>query len=77
MDFVTQITQAATQASIATERVRGMSLNDHPAIREAFEGFHIETIDINYIVGGADRPTARKEVIIFSWDDKTNPAGLF
>ncbi|MFL9899068.1 DNA adenine methylase [Paraburkholderia fungorum] len=54
-----------------------VSLNDHPAIREAFDGFHIETVDIKYTVGGGGREAARKEVIIFSWDDAAQPAGLF
>ncbi|MGE8163016.1 DNA adenine methylase [Paraburkholderia sp. NPDC080076] len=54
-----------------------ISLNDHPAIRQAFDGFHIETVDIKYTVGGGGREAARKEVIIFSWDDAAQPAGLF
>jgi DNA adenine methylase len=64
-------------------RLRGLkgkaivSLNDHPAIRQAFDGFHIETVDIKYTVGGGGREAARKEVIIFSWDDAAQPAGLF
>ncbi|MEX3915959.1 DNA adenine methylase [Paraburkholderia sp. BR10872] len=54
-----------------------VSLNDHPDIRRAFDGFHIETVDICYTVGGGGREAARKEVIIFSWDDAAQPAGLF
>ncbi|MFM0595312.1 DNA adenine methylase [Paraburkholderia dilworthii] len=54
-----------------------VSLNDHPAIRQAFDGFHIETVDIKYTVGGGGREAARKEVIIFSWDDASQPASLF
>ncbi|MFL9960475.1 DNA adenine methylase [Paraburkholderia sediminicola] len=54
-----------------------VSLNDHPDIRRAFEGFHIETVDIKYTVGGGGKEAARKEVIIFSWDDAAQPAGLF
>ncbi|ASL45143.1 Modification methylase DpnIIA [Burkholderia sp. AD24] len=54
-----------------------VSLNDHPDIRRAFEGFHIETVDIRYTVGGGGREAARKEVVIFSWDDAAHPAGLF
>ena len=29
-----------------------MSLNDHPAIRRAFDGFHIEAVEIKYTDGG-------------------------
>ncbi|SEC02177.1 DNA adenine methylase [Burkholderia sp. WP9] len=54
-----------------------VSLNDHRAIREAFDGFHIEAVDIKYTVGGGGREAARKEVIIFSWDELAEPAGLF
>jgi DNA adenine methylase len=54
-----------------------ISLNDHPAIRKAFEGFHIEMVDIKHTVGGGGKEAARTEVIIFSWDDAAEPAGLF
>lgn len=54
-----------------------VSLNDHPAIRQAFDGFHIETVEIKYTVGGGGREAARKEVIIFSWNEAEEPAGLF
>lgn len=54
-----------------------ISLNDHSAIRQAFDGFHMETVDIKYTVGGGGREAARKEVIIFSWNDANEPAGLF
>lgn len=54
-----------------------VSLNDHPAIRHAFDGFHIETLDVTYTVAGGDKAAARKEVVIFSWDDFREPASLF
>lgn len=53
-----------------------ISLNDHPAIRECFKDFHIETADIKYTVGGGKGSDA-KEVLIFSWDLAAEPAGLF
>ncbi|MFL9860797.1 DNA adenine methylase [Paraburkholderia madseniana] len=53
-----------------------VSLNDHPDIRRAFDGFHIETVDIKYTVGGG-RGAARSEVIIFNWNDAADPVGLF
>jgi len=68
----------AMAARLRTLKGRAIvSLNDHPAIRMAFDGFHIETVDIKYTVGGGGREAARKEVIIFSWDDAAEPAGLF
>ncbi|MFM0391186.1 DNA adenine methylase [Paraburkholderia phytofirmans] len=54
-----------------------ISLNDHPEIRHAFQDFHTETVDIKYTVGGGGKEAARKEVIIFSWDDAAEPTGLF
>lgn len=53
-----------------------ISLNDHPAIRECFADFHIETTDIKYTVGGGKGSDA-KEVLIFSWDIQAEPSGLF
>lgn len=53
-----------------------VSLNDHPQIREAFAGFHMESTDIKYTVSGGAGSDAR-EVLIFSWDLQAEPAGLF
>lgn len=53
-----------------------ISLNDHPAIRDCFADFHIESTDIKYTVGGGKGNDAR-EVLIFSWDIQAEPAGLF
>ncbi|CAB3916208.1 hypothetical protein LMG1861_05097 [Achromobacter piechaudii] len=53
-----------------------VSLNDHPDIRRAFDGFHIEATDIRYTVGGG-RGVERGEVLIFSWDVAAAPVGLF
>jgi len=44
-----------------------VSLNDHPDIRRAFEGFAIETVDIKYSINAAG-PSERRELVIFSWD---------
>lgn len=54
-----------------------VSVNDHPDIRRAFNGFQMETVDINYTVGGGARQAHRKELIIYSWDRDAEPAGLF
>lgn len=53
-----------------------VSLNDHPDIRKCFDGYHIESTDIRYTVGGGAGSEA-KEVLIFSWDIQAEPAGLF
>lgn len=68
----------AMAARLRTLKGRAIvSLNDHPDIRRAFDGFHIETVDIKYMVGGGGREAARREVIIFSWNDAAEPVGLF
>lgn len=44
-----------------------ISLNDHPAIRELFNGFRMETADIKYTCG-LGKPDPSKELLIFNWD---------
>lgn len=54
-----------------------ISLNDHPDIRRIFADFQIDTVPIQYNVGGGGRAVDRMEVIIYSWDKAAEPAGLF
>jgi DNA adenine methylase len=54
-----------------------VSLNDHSDIRRVFEGFHIETVPLQYTVAGGHKGVERNELIIFSWDDAAQPVGLF
>lgn len=54
-----------------------VSINDHPDIREVFRGFHMESLDINYTVGGGAKAAARKELVIWSWDVAAEPSQLF
>lgn len=54
-----------------------LSINDHPDIRECFAGLHMESLDIAYTVGGGARPVERRELVIWSWDQAAEPAGLF
>ncbi len=65
---------AAVLAGIKGKAV--VSLNDHPAIRECFRAFDMETLDIAYTVGGG-KGVDRKEVVIYSWNREAEPAGLF
>ncbi|AWV01972.1 DNA adenine methylase [Burkholderia sp. JP2-270] len=61
-------------------RIKGraiVSLNDHDEIRRVFDGFHIETVPLQYTVAGSHRSVERSELIIFSWDDAAQPSGLF
>lgn len=54
-----------------------VSLNDHPDIRRAFAGLQMEEVEIEYQVGGGHNRAPRRELIIYSWDRETEPAGLF
>lgn len=53
-----------------------ISLNDHPDIRQVFSAFPMERLEIDYIVGGGAKPTTRSELVIWSWDHRSDPAGL-
>lgn len=52
-----------------------LSINDHPDIRQAFAGFQMERLEIDYTVGGG--ANAARRGIIYSWDREAEPAGLF
>jgi DNA adenine methylase len=45
-------------------------------MRKIFARYPMETTDIQYIVGGG-KGSAANELLIFSWDVKAEPAGLF
>lgn len=54
-----------------------LSLNDHPDIRRIFAVFHMDTVPITYTVAGGGKGVERGELIIYSWDKRSEPAGLF
>ena len=54
-----------------------VSINDHPAIRECFKDFDMESLTLDYTVGGGANRVERGELVIYSWDRKSEPAGLF
>lgn len=54
-----------------------VSLNDHPDIRRIFADFQMDTVPIQYCVGGGGKAVDRLEVIIYSWDKASDPVGLF
>ena len=46
-----------------------VSINDHPAIREAFNGLCMQGLDIKYSVSAAHgQPETSKELVICNWD---------
>ncbi|NVN92698.1 MAG: hypothetical protein HXX11_19175 [Desulfuromonadales bacterium] len=40
-----------------------LTINDHPAMRKTFKGFRMESVDINYTIGGAGTGKSRRELI--------------
>lgn len=54
-----------------------VSINDHPDIRREFAEFQMEALEIDYTLGGGAKPARRGELIIYSWDRASEPAGLF
>lgn len=54
-----------------------LSINDHPDIRRAFGEFQMQELDIDYTIAGGGKAAERKELIIYSWDRDSDPAGLF
>jgi DNA adenine methylase len=55
-----------------------VSINDHPDIRQAFEGFHMEQTAIKYSVGNQrqGRAETSSELIIMNWQPEVF-GGLF
>ena len=54
-----------------------VSINDHPAIRECFQGYDMEALTLDYTVGGGAKRVERGELVIYNWDRQAEPAGLF
>jgi len=59
-----------------------ISINDHPDIRQVFDGLHMESVGITYTVGGGENSSKATELII--WNDhceqgrkETNTMELF
>lgn len=54
-----------------------VSINDHPDIRVAFDGFTMMELDIKYSMGSNHgQPETSKELVITNWD-AANSGGLF
>lgn len=51
-------------------RIKGkaiLTINDHPDMRKVFSGFRLETVKINYTVGGSNKGQNRSEMIVMNW----------
>ena len=54
-----------------------ISINDHPAIRECFKDYAMESLTLDYTVGGGANRVERGELVIYNWNPEEEPAGLF
>ena len=54
-----------------------LSINDHPDIRRCFQAFEMESLSIDYTVGGGANRATRQELIIYSWAREAGHAQLF
>ena len=56
-----------------------VSINDHPDIRRAFDGFHMLGLDIRYSVNNtsAGKAQTSRELVITNWEPGTQSGGLF
>ncbi|WP_121319304.1 DNA adenine methylase [Paraburkholderia sp. RAU2J] len=55
-----------------------VSINDHPDIRRAFEGFPMLRLNIKYSVNNTNGgPSSSRELVITNWEPGTQTGGLF
>jgi DNA adenine methylase len=56
-----------------------VSINDHPDIRRAFDGFPMLGLSIKYSVNNttAGGPSTSRELVITNWEPGTQTGGLF
>lgn len=58
----------ALAATMRTMKGRAMlTINDHPDMRQAFAGFRLQRVKIDYTIGSGGRPKAAGEVIYRTW----------
>ena len=44
-----------------------LTINDHPEMQKIFKEFAVETVEINYTIGGAGKGQKRRELIYKNW----------
>jgi len=44
-----------------------LTINDHPAMQKIFKGFAMQTVPINYTIGGGGKGADRKELVYCNW----------
>lgn len=66
-EFEEYLKMAETLRSLKGKAV--VSINDHPDIQAAFQGFDMVPLQIGYSIGGGQSDKKSGELIIKSWDD--------
>jgi DNA adenine methylase len=59
-----------TELAAKMKAIKGkaiLSINDHPKMREVFQGLPVKTVKINYTVGGNSKGKNRQEMIVKNW----------
>ena len=56
---------AATMRGLQGKAI--LTINDHPAMRQAFKGFRSERVGISYTLGGSDKAKRATELIYRTW----------
>jgi len=44
-----------------------ITVNDHPAMRQVFDGLHMKSLNITYTVGGGGKSKKAKELMVWNW----------
>jgi len=44
-----------------------LTINDHPEMREIFKRFRVQSVPINYTIGGGGKGVDRKELVYCNW----------
>lgn len=73
VDFPLSEYDALAEAARTCKGRLVITVNDHPAMRQAFAGLPLKGVPITYTVGGGQNSVERQELIIGNWPDGWPP----